>query len=75
MKPFGFTLTLQETRSVHDSINISKMNLLLIFTFYDKYLKYEKNIFDLGIKTDLYLKYNLINGLVGVLNGKAEQRA
>ena len=30
----GFTLTLQETRSIHDSMNIPKMNLLLIFTFY-----------------------------------------
>ena len=30
----GFTLTLQETRSIHDSMNIPKMNLLLIFIFY-----------------------------------------
>ena len=29
--------------------------------------------FNLGIQTVLYLKYNLINGLVGVYNGKAEQ--
>ena len=43
------------------------------FTFYYKYLKY-KNIFNLGIKTVLYLKYNRINGLVRVYNaGKAEQ--
>ena len=36
-----FTLTLQETRSIHDSMNIQKLNLLLIFTFYYKYLKYD----------------------------------
>ena len=32
-----------------------------------------KIIFNLGIKTVLYLKYNHINGLVGVWNWKAEQ--
>ena len=32
-------------------------------------------IFDLGIKTGLYLKYNRINGLVGLQYGKAEQPA
>ena len=30
----GFTLTLQETRSVHDLMNTHKSNLLLIFIFY-----------------------------------------
>ena len=39
-----------------------KLNLLLIFTFYYKYLKY-KNNFNLGIKTVLYLKYNCTNSL------------
>ena len=39
--------------------------LLLLFTFYYKYLKY-KNIFSLGIKSVLYLKYNRIDGFVGV---------
>ena len=34
-----------------------------------------KIIFNLGIKTVLYLKYNRINGLVGIQNGKAEQPA
>ena len=34
-----------------------------------------KIIFNLGIKTILYLKYNLINSLVGVWNGKAKQPA
>ena len=38
------SLTLQETRSIHDSMNIPKMNLLLIFTFYNKYLKYRKHL-------------------------------
>ena len=44
-----------------------KLNSLLIFTFYHKYLKYKKKI-NLGIKTVLYmyLKYNHINSLVGV---------
>ena len=34
----------QETRSIHDSMNIPKIELLLIFTIYYKYLKY-KNCF------------------------------
>ena len=60
-------LTLQETRSIHDSMNFPKMNVLLIFTFYYKYLKYiKKNIFKLGIKTVLYLKYNRIDGSIEV---------
>ena len=29
--PKGFTLTLQETRSIHDTMNIQKKNLLLIY--------------------------------------------
>ena len=71
----GFKLHLQETRSIHDSMHIQKMNLLLIFEIYYKYLKYKNNIFDLGIKTVLHLKYNRINGLVGEKNEKAEQLA
>ena len=39
MKPSGFTLTLQETQSIHASMNIQKLNLLLISIFYYKYLK------------------------------------
>ena len=31
-----------------------------------QYLKYKKDIFNLGIKTVLYLRYNRINGFVGV---------
>ena len=55
MFPKGFTLTLQKTRSIHGSMNIPNINLLLVFTFYYKYLKYKKKI--LGIKTVvLYLK-------------------
>ena len=38
----GFTLPLQETRSIHDSMNRPKWNILLIFTFYYKYLKYKQ---------------------------------
>ena len=44
-------------------MNTPKMNLLLIFTFYYKYPKYKINF---GIKTVVHLKYNRINGLVGV---------
>ena len=33
-------ITLQETRSIHDSMHIPKLNILLIFTFYYKYLEY-----------------------------------
>ena len=43
-----------------------KLNSFFIFTFYHKYLKYKKDIFKLGIKTVLYLKYNHISGLVRV---------
>ena len=59
-------LTLQETQSIHDSMNIPKIefiayiNILLINIYNEIYF------FDLGIKTVLYLKYNRINGLVGV---------
>ena len=34
----NISLTLQQTRSIHDSMNRSKLNLLLIFTLYYKYL-------------------------------------
>ena len=50
-------------------MNIPKIE----FITYIYISKVYKNIFDLGIKTVLYLKYNYINSLVGVLNGKAEQ--
>ena len=33
-----FTLSLQETRCVHDSVNRPKLNLFLIVTFYHAYL-------------------------------------
>ena len=32
----GITLTLQETRSINDSMNLPKIEFLLIFTFYYK---------------------------------------
>ena len=38
----GLLQTLQENRSIHDSMNRSKLNLLLLFTFYYKYLNYNK---------------------------------
>ena len=46
------------------------MNLLLIFTFYYKYLNIEK-YFNLRIKTVLYLKYNRINGFVEIKKRKS----
>ena len=52
--------------------------VVLIYYFYLHFIINIKNvkiIFNLGIKTVLYLKYNRINGLVGVYNGKAEQPA
>ena len=53
LSPKGVTLTLQETRSSHDSMNIPKIEFVFfIFTFYYKYLKY-KNYYDLGNKTVL----------------------
>ena len=58
-------LTLPETRIIHDSMNIPKIEFIAKFTFYYNHLKY-KIILDLGIKTVLYLKYNRMNGLVGV---------
>ena len=61
MNSLGFTLTLKETRSIHDFMNIPKIE----FIVNNKFLKY-KIIFHLGIKTVLYLKYNRINGLVRV---------
>ena len=59
--------TLQETGSIHDSMNLPKLNLLLWLTFYYKYLKYRIS-FNLGIipVTVWYLIYNRINGLVRV---------
>ena len=53
-----------QTRSNHDSMN-QKLNLLLIFTFYYKYLKY-KIIYNLGNKTVLYLICNSIKGFDSV---------
>ena len=47
-----------------------------MFTFYHEYIKCKKKtISNLGIKTVLYLKYNCINGFVGVQNGIAEEPA
>ena len=34
-------LTLQETRSIHDSMNRSNIEFIKIFTLYYEYLKYE----------------------------------
>ena len=64
----GLHVNLQETRSIHDFMTIPKLNLLLIlliFTFF-LYIYNIKFIFNLGIKTVLYLKYDCINGLVRV---------
>ena len=58
------TLTLQETRSIHDSMKNPKIKFISL-SFIINILNI-KIIFNLGIKTVLYLKYNRINGLVGV---------
>ena len=47
-------------------MNIPKIEFIAYIYIYFKYLKYKKNIFNLGIKTVLYLKYNHINSLVWV---------
>ena len=61
------SLTLQETRSIHDSMNRPKLNSLLIFTFDYKYLKYRKLfIINENKQVFLLLLCNRINGLVGV---------
>ena len=64
MKPEGL-LTLQETRSIHDSMNIPK-NEFIAYIYILLYIYCIKFIFNLGIKTVLYLQHNRINGLVGV---------
>ena len=63
--PRGFTLTLQETRSIHDYMNKSKFECIAYIYIFHKYLKYEKKM-NLGIKTVVYLKHNRINGFMGV---------
>ena len=37
----GFTLTLQETRSIHDSMNRPKIEFIAYIYIYYKYLKYK----------------------------------
>ena len=57
----GFTLTLQEARSIHDSMNIHCLYLHFIINIWNM-----KNIFNLGIKIVLYLRYNRTTSLVRV---------
>ena len=66
-------LTLQETRSIHDSMNIQKIEFIA-YIYILLYIYYIKIIFNLEIKTVLYLKYNRINGLVGVLMEKRNSK-
>ena len=67
----GFTLTLGKRPEVFMiPWTFQKLNLLLIFTFYNLYIKI---IYNLGYKTILYLIFNRISGFVRVQNGKAEQ--
>ena len=59
-------LTLKGIRNIHDSTNIPKTEFIFLYLhFIIHYLKYKK-YFNLGVKTVLYLKYNRINGFVGV---------
>ena len=54
--------------------NSKKLNLLLIFTFNYKYLKYRNCCtYNLGNETGFYLIRYCSDGFVGVQNGKAEQ--
>ena len=41
--PSGFTLTLQETRSIHDSMNISKIELItyIYILYYQSSIKFQ----------------------------------
>ena len=67
MKPLGFTLNLQETQSIHDFMNIPKIEFIAyIYLHYIINILNIKKYFNLGSKIVLYLKYNRINGLVGV---------
>ena len=52
---------LQEIQSIHDSINIPKIEFIAYIYILLKESR-KKNIFDLGIETVLYFKYNHING-------------
>ena len=40
VKPEGLTLTLQETRSIHDSMNLLTIEFIDYIYIYFKYLKY-----------------------------------
>ena len=69
MNTSGLLQTLQETRSINDSMNRSKFEFIayIYILYYNyQYLKYKKDIFNLGIKTVLYLRYHRMNGFVGV---------
>ena len=79
-----FTLPLQETRSIHDSMNIFRASLfhehfkILIYYLYLHFIiniLYIEIIYNLRNKTVLYLICNHINinSLIGVQKGKAEQ--
>ena len=58
-------LTLQKTESIHDSLNIPKIEFISYIYIDYKYIKY-KNIYNLGNNTVLFLICNSINGVVGV---------
>ena len=57
-----FMLTLQETQCIHDFMNIPKLNLLLIFSFYYKYLFIIKET-----KIFLYIICKRINEFGGIM--------
>ena len=63
-RPRGFTLLLQETESIHDSMNLPKNEFIAyiyILLLISKILIY----LNLGNKTVLYLICNCINSFVG----------
>ena len=65
MNASGLLQSLQETRSIHDSMNIPKIECIAYIYIYYTYLNIEI-IYNLGNITVLYLICNCINGFVGV---------
>ena len=57
----GFALTLQETRIIHDSMNLPKIEFITYI-----YILLLELIYNLGDKTILYLIFHRIYGFVGV---------
>ena len=70
MKPIWASLTLQENRSIHDSMNITKIEFITYFLNFIIDIYYIEIIYHFGNKTVLFLICNRINSFV---ERKAEQ--